>query len=159
MRRFLSILFGDDAAVSAPAARHDDAHVAAAALMVEAARLDGSFTDVERDRIQKLLVERFQLTPWLAAELLARAEHTATESVAWQGFTQAIKDGLAPEERIGVIEMLWEVVYADGTAPRLRGLAAAPGDRPALCRRPRERRGQAAGDGEAGDRAIDCRRR
>ena len=115
MRRFLSILFGDDAAVSAPAARHDDAHVAAAALMVEAARLDGSFTDVERDRIQKLLVERFQLTPWLAAELLARAEHTATESVAWQGFTQAIKDGLAPEERIGVIEMLWEVVYADGT--------------------------------------------
>ena len=114
MRRFLSILFGDDAAVSAPAARHDDAHVAAAALMVEAARLDGSFTDVERDRIQKLLVERFQLTPWLAAELLARAEHTATESVAWQGFTQAIKDGLAPEERIGVIEMLWEVVYADG---------------------------------------------
>ena len=46
MRRFLSILFGDDAAVSAPAARHDDAHVAAAALMVEAARLDGSFTDV-----------------------------------------------------------------------------------------------------------------
>ena len=115
MRRFLSILFGDDAAVSAPAARHDDAHVAAAALMVEAARLDGSFTDVERDRIQKLLVERFQLTPWLAAELLTRAEHTATESVAWQGFTQAIKDGLAPEERIGVIEMLWEVVYADGT--------------------------------------------
>ena len=115
MRRFLSILFGDDAAVSAPAARNDDAHVAAAALMVEAARLDGSFADVERDRIQKLLVERFQLTPWLAAELLARAEHTATESVAWQGFTQAIKDGLAPEERIGVIEMLWEVVYADGT--------------------------------------------
>jgi uncharacterized tellurite resistance protein B-like protein len=115
MRRFLSILFGDDAAVSEPAARHDDAHVAAAALMVEAARLDGSFSDVERDRIRALLVERFALTPWLAAELLARAEHTATESVAWQGFTQAIKDGLAPEERIAVIEMLWEVVYADGT--------------------------------------------
>ena len=114
MRRFLSILFGDDAALREPVGRSDDAHVAAAALMVEAARLDGSFTDVERDRIQKLLVQRFQLTPWLAAELLARAERTATESVAWQGFTQAIKDGLAPEERIGIIEMLWEVVYADG---------------------------------------------
>lgn len=114
MRRFLSILFGDDTAMREPVGGSDDAHVAAAALMVEAARLDGSFTDVERDRIQKLLVQRFQLTPWLAAELLARAERTATESVAWQGFTQAIKDGLAPEERIGIIEMLWEVVYADG---------------------------------------------
>ena len=81
--------------------------------MVEAARLDGSFSDVERTA-SALLVDRFQLSPWLAVELLARAERTATESVAWQGFTQAIKDGLAPEERIGVIEMLWEVVYADG---------------------------------------------
>ena len=45
---------------------------------------------------------------------MARAERTATESVAWQGFTRAIKDALPPEERIGVLEMLWEVVYADG---------------------------------------------
>ena len=114
MRHFLSILFGDEAAIAAPGPGYSDAQVAAAALMVEAARLDGSFTDVERDRIQKLLVERFQLTPWLAGELLARAERTATESVAWQGFTRAIKDGLAPDERVGVIEMLWEVAYADG---------------------------------------------
>jgi uncharacterized tellurite resistance protein B-like protein len=114
MRRFLAILFGDDTAPGGTAGGQDDVHVAAAALMVEAARLDGSFSDLERDRIHKLLVERFAMTPWLAAELLARAERAATGSVAWQGFTQAIKDGLAPEERIGVIEMLWEVVYADG---------------------------------------------
>ena len=88
--------------------------MAAAALMVEAARLDGDFMDAERDRIQKILVQHFQLTPWRAAELLALAERTATESVAWQGFTRAIKDALAPEDRIGVVEMLWEVAYADG---------------------------------------------
>src|SRR5262245_16641790 len=92
MRRFLSILFGDDAAIGEPARAYSDAQVGAGALMVEAACLDGSFSDVERDRIQKLLVERFDLMPWLAADLLARAERTATESVAWQGFTQAIKD-------------------------------------------------------------------
>jgi uncharacterized tellurite resistance protein B-like protein len=114
MRRFLSILFGDDAAVGERGERPSEAQVAAAALMVEAARLDGSFGDAERDRIRRLLVERFALTPWVAGELLARAERTATESVAWQGFTRAIKDELPPEERIGVIEMLWEVVYADG---------------------------------------------
>lgn len=108
------MLFGEDTPLDEPGSRRDDAHVAAAALMVEAARLDGTFSDVERQRIQQLLVERFQLTPWLAGELLARAERTATESVAWQGFTHAIKQELAPEERIEVIEMLWEVAYADG---------------------------------------------
>ena len=114
MRRFLSILFGDDEAVGERGARPSEAQTAAAALMVEAARLDGNFGDLERDRIRRLLVERFSLTPWVAGELLAGAERTATESVAWQGFTRAIKDELPPEERIGVIEMLWEVVYADG---------------------------------------------
>ena len=82
--------------------------------MVEAARLDGSFSERERAHIQRLLVDRFRLTPWLAGELLARAERSATESVAWQGFTRTIKDALPAEERIGVIEMLWEVAYADG---------------------------------------------
>jgi uncharacterized tellurite resistance protein B-like protein len=114
MRRFLSILFGDDAASGERQGGYADEQIAAAALMVEAARLDGSFTDVERDRIRKLLVQHFQLNPWAAGELLARAERTATESVAWQGFTQAIKDGLPPEERVGILEMLWEVAYADG---------------------------------------------
>src|SRR4051812_18062129 len=114
MRRFLSILFGDDAASGERQGGYADEQIAAAALMVEAARLDGSFTDVERDRIRKLLVQHFQLNPWAAGELLARAERTATESVAWQGFTQAIKDALPPEERVGILEMLWEVAYADG---------------------------------------------
>ena len=114
MRRFLSLLFGDDPAPAEATGTASESQMAAAALMVEAARLDGSFSDVERDRIRRLLVERFALTPWIAGELLARAERTATESVAWQGFTRAIKDALPPEERIGVLEMLWEVVYADG---------------------------------------------
>jgi uncharacterized tellurite resistance protein B-like protein len=114
MRRFLSILFGDDAASGERQGGYADEQIAAAALMVEAARLDGSFTDVERDRIRKLLVQHFQLNPWAAGELLARAERTATESVAWQGFTHAIKDALPPEERVGILEMLWEVAYADG---------------------------------------------
>ena len=115
MRRFLAILFGDESAWADAGPGFADEHVAAAALMVEAARLDGMFGDEERRLIRTLLEQRFGLPPALAGQLLEQAERTATESVAWQGFTQAIKDGLAPEERIGVIEMLWEVVYADGT--------------------------------------------
>lgn len=116
MRRFLATLLGDDDAIADPKApqRFTEAQVAAAALMVEAARLDGSFETEERCTIGRLLVQRFSLPPVLAEQLLERAERSATESVAWQGFTRAIKEALAPEERIGIIEMLWEVAYADG---------------------------------------------
>jgi uncharacterized tellurite resistance protein B-like protein len=115
MKKLLSILLGDAGAFAdAGGPRFADEHVAAAALMVEAARLDGAFEPAERQRIRELLERRFHLPSEMAGRLLEQAEHTATESVAWQGFTRAIKEALAPEERIGIIEMLWEVAYADG---------------------------------------------
>jgi uncharacterized tellurite resistance protein B-like protein len=114
MRRFLAILFGDDSVFAEDSSRFADEHVAAAALMVEAARLDGTFGDGERQLIKRLLEERFHLPPALAAALLEQAERSASQSVAWQGFTRAIKDALPPEQRGMILEMLWEVAYADG---------------------------------------------
>lgn len=114
MRRFLSILFGDDNALAAEADGFAADQMAAAVLMVETARLDGAVQDAERDRIQSLLARRFGLTPWVAARLAARAERTATESVAWQGLTHTLKEALGEAERIEILEMLWEVAYADG---------------------------------------------
>src|SRR6476620_602297 len=100
MRRFLSILFGDDHAAATEAGGFAADQVAAAVLMVETARLDGAVQPAERDRIQGLLARRFGLTPWVAAALLARAERTATESVAWQGLTHTLKESLDEAERI-----------------------------------------------------------
>ena len=101
----------------APAARRhsfEERQLAAAALLVEAASMDSQFGAAERATIGQLLQDRFGLGAAEAGELLAEAERAAAESVQWQGFTQAIKDGFAPDERVQVIEMLWEVVYADG---------------------------------------------
>ena len=92
----------------------DELHVAAAVLLVEAARMDDEFDPTERARIEALLAQRFGLEADESQALLAQAEQTAAETVEWQGFTQVIKDRLAPAERVSVIEMLWEVVYADG---------------------------------------------
>ena len=92
----------------------EEKQLAAAALMVEAAGLDDDFDANERARIETLLQDHFSLTPTEAGELLAAGEQASTNSVEWQGFTRAIKDGFEPEERIALIEMLWEVAYADG---------------------------------------------
>jgi uncharacterized tellurite resistance protein B-like protein len=92
----------------------EERQLAAAALLVEAARMDSDFDARERAKIGQLLEKRFGLGEEEAVALLAEAERTAAASVEWQGFTQAIKEGFEPAERIAVIEMLWEVAYADG---------------------------------------------
>ena len=91
-----------------------DRELAAAALMVEAARLDDRFEATERERILGLLETRFRMSPSDAETLLAAAERESDESVEWQGFTRQIKEGFEYVERIALIEMLWEVAYADG---------------------------------------------
>ena len=108
----LKSMLEPEAAVAPPA--QDELHVAAAVLLVEAACMDDDFDPAERARIEALLAQRFGLDPDESRDLLAQAERTAAETVEWQGYTRVIKDRLAPAERIGVIEMLWEVVYADG---------------------------------------------
>ncbi len=92
----------------------EEKQLAAAALMVEAARLDSDFDDTERSRIETLLQGHFSLSSEEARDLLAAGEAASDDSIQWQGFTRSIKDGFDQEERVAIIEMLWEVAYADG---------------------------------------------
>jgi len=99
-----------------PPAAHgfEERQLAAAALLVEAATMDSSFDAAERDRIAELIRERFALGADEALDLIAEAERAVAASVQWHGFTSAIKDGFDHAERVALIEMLWEVAYADG---------------------------------------------
>ena len=76
--------------------------------------MDASFDEVERRRILDILPRRFSLSPDEAETLLAAAEDKADGSVQILGFTRAVKDNYSYEERIALVEMLWEVVLADG---------------------------------------------
>ncbi|MGI9494148.1 MAG: TerB family tellurite resistance protein [Geminicoccaceae bacterium] len=112
----LKRLIGDAAAPVDGRTSHsfEEKQLAAAALMVEAARLDSAFDEVERERIETLLQNQFALRPEEAKDLLAAGQEASDDSVEWQGFTRSIKDGFDHDERIAIIEMLWEVAYADG---------------------------------------------
>ncbi len=92
----------------------EERQLAAACLLVEAATMDGTLDAEERQTMLGLLQHRFQLDPSDAQELLNEAEERARESVEWHGFTRVIVDTFSDEERIQLIEMLWEVAYADG---------------------------------------------
>ncbi|MBR9972954.1 TerB family tellurite resistance protein [Magnetospirillum sulfuroxidans] len=88
--------------------------LAAAAVLAEAASLDGQVDEVEQRRITELLARHFQLSQAEAQDLLAEASVLAQQSVQLVGFARTIKDGFEASERIELIEMLWDVAYADG---------------------------------------------
>lgn len=85
-----------------------------AALLVRVARSDGVYAPEEAQRIEKLLMTRYELGPFEAASLRAEAEQLEAEAPDTVRFTRALKEAVPLEERIGVIEGLWSVVLADG---------------------------------------------
>ncbi len=109
--------FVDHHARTDTAAHHhtvDEFHLAAAALLVHAASVDVHFGDDERATIMRLIETRLELTPEEARALFDAAHEAADRSIQLHGFTHAVKNGFSYDERVGLIEMLWEVVYADG---------------------------------------------
>ena len=112
--RFHRLLTGRPPEAPPDAHSFEERQLAAAALMVEAATMDSAFDAAERTRIGELIQTRFGLAADEAADLLAEAERQVSASVQWHGFTTVIKDGFEHAERVELVEMLWEVVYADG---------------------------------------------
>ena len=92
----------------------DPLHLAAAVLLVEAARMDDRIAPEERARIGALVRERFHLTAEEATDLLASAESQARGVSPHFNYVSVVVERCPPDRRIWLIEMLWEVVYADG---------------------------------------------
>ncbi|EPX86664.1 Uncharacterized protein putative in bacteria [Rubellimicrobium thermophilum DSM 16684] len=91
-----------------------DARLSLAALLVRLARSDGDYGPAELARIDAVLCSRYGLSPFEAARLRAEAERLEAEAPDTVRFTRAIKDHVPHEDRLGIIEALWEVALADG---------------------------------------------
>jgi uncharacterized tellurite resistance protein B-like protein len=94
--------------------KSEQLQVAVAALMVHAATMDDVFDAAERTAIERLLAARFALAPDAVKALLAKAERRAEDSSQLYPFTRIAIEALNEQERVQLIEMLWEVAYADG---------------------------------------------
>ena len=96
-----------------PAAQ-PDLRLSVAVLLLEAARQDDTFDVHERAMIEQLLTRRFDLSQSECAKLIAAAEARADQMVQLHGHTSQIAAEMPPAERVHLIEMLWDVAYADG---------------------------------------------
>ena len=89
-----------------------DARLALGALLVRIARADGDYAQVEKDTIREVLAQRYDIAD--PSALLADCEVLESEAPDTVRFTRAIKDAVAYEDRLGVVEAMWAVVLADG---------------------------------------------
>ncbi|MCG6909034.1 MAG: TerB family tellurite resistance protein [Deltaproteobacteria bacterium] len=91
-----------------------DIHVAVCALLVELASIDEHFTRAEMEAILAILKEKYGLAGEHADALIAEAEKELEESVDLWQFASLINRNYSNEEKIAIIEALWQVVYVDG---------------------------------------------
>lgn len=91
-----------------------DARLALGALLVRIARSNWDYSDVEIERIELILSRRYGISTDEAANLRHEAEGVESDANDTVQFTRAIKEAVEYEDRDSVIEVLWELVLADG---------------------------------------------
>ncbi len=92
----------------------DELHLAAAALLLEAALLDGSLDDVEREAVTRLVQARFDLSDEDTTLIMTEAEKKARDAVEIHSFLRVLISNFDPEEQRELVGMLWDVICADG---------------------------------------------
>jgi uncharacterized tellurite resistance protein B-like protein len=91
-----------------------DMRVATCALFVEMARIDEIFTQTEVDTILSILQKKYGLSQEHADALLAEADKELDQSVDLWQFARLINENYSVDEKIEIIETLWQMVFVDG---------------------------------------------
>jgi uncharacterized tellurite resistance protein B-like protein len=91
-----------------------DYRLAATALLIHVISLDGEPSQAERRKLHSLIESHFGLDRGTADRLIASATQVEGEAVDLYHFTSVIMRSLDEEGRKRIVEMMWEVVYADG---------------------------------------------
>ena len=110
IKSIFGLLAGDEPSEKAAT----DKNLAAAALMVQVMAADGKITLEEEAKLQAVLREHYSVSDTEARELEVAARKAQSESVDLYSFTSILKSEMDEQERLALIEDLWEMVYADG---------------------------------------------
>lgn len=112
LRLFIDRLLPESASLAKP----DDhaLQLAAAVLLVEVMRADTNVGQVERDAVHAALREKFDLTEAESRDLSTLAREAARQATDFHAFTSVLNERLELPQRIRLIELMWQVAYADG---------------------------------------------
>jgi uncharacterized tellurite resistance protein B-like protein len=89
-------------------------HLATAALLLEMMRMDSAVTAEETATVTKALQTRFGLGADEVETLMVLAADEARQATDYFQFTSLINKSFSAEQRVRIIEYLWQVAFADG---------------------------------------------
>ena len=97
-----------------PQQRHDPLRLATAAVLLDIAYADGTFTPAEDGNVAGFLTQRFELSTDDARELLEAADEIRKKTVDHFALTHYIRKNAPLAERIEIVKTMWRLVYSDG---------------------------------------------
>lgn len=112
----LKQIFTDPLSLQTAEMQNDDTQsraLAAVALMVEIIAVDDEQHDEEKRMLRVLLQRQFDVRADEAETLIAQAEHAHQSSTDFYRFTSEINRQFSAEEKIELIESLWQLAWAD----------------------------------------------
>ncbi|MBC8129670.1 MAG: TerB family tellurite resistance protein [Rhizobiaceae bacterium] len=118
-REFIRSIGADGAAGDGFDGAENDPRIAAAALLFHVGEADGTFSKAELATAMALLAEEFGLDESETARVFEAGREADQDAVDLFRFTNVLLQHLDEERRIGFIEVLWEVTYADGEVHEL----------------------------------------
>ena len=89
--------------------------LASCALLLEMVRIDSDTSVVEQQTVVNAIRESFDLSDQEAQTLISLAEQELDQSTDYFQFTSLINQHFSPEQKIEVIEAMWQVAYSDQT--------------------------------------------
>ena len=93
----------------------DNKGILLTALLIHAAKIDENYTNAEKEIIKKAIINLNITESDKVEELIKQAEKKEQDSNQIIDFTKEIKKN-PMDYRIKIIEILWKIVYSDGTS-------------------------------------------
>ena len=105
-------------AKNSPAEREESVHdvrIATCALLLEMSRIDGEFSESERECILSIIKKEYEVDDEYITAIIETADTELQGSVDLWQFTNLINHNYTQEEKIEIIEMVWRIAYTDGS--------------------------------------------
>ena len=114
VKALLSYLAGDPGPRTR--ANYHNRRLVAAALLTSVASVDSEMSEVRRETLHAILRSKFALDDHSTRSLLEEAIAINRNAIDLYRFTRQLNEILDDDDRSHLVQMMWEVVYADGTA-------------------------------------------
>ncbi|NNE64216.1 MAG: TerB family tellurite resistance protein [Gammaproteobacteria bacterium] len=113
MKFLIDAIFQSDSEEKQPDTEHA-LRIATATLLIEVVRADFEVERSEMDEVRQILAQQFELSKQELEQLVSEDDEHADRLISLQHITRQLNENFSEEEKICVIEMMWQVVFADG---------------------------------------------